>query len=131
MSRESCVRPSYTLILLTSILKLYILDPDAAGRLPGDSVSAPGLESHGHSALGARDTAEGNRSRGSAVGPAPSLQPMGKEMGKPFLDLERQRSLFPLFPSDLVGLGEIPGEHLLHLNGELTAQNDRIHLVIT
>ena len=60
-----------------------------------------------------------------------NLQPMGKEMGKPFLNLEGQRSLFPLFPSDLVGLAEVPGEHPLHLNGELTAQNDRIHLVIT
>src|SRR5208337_559552 len=48
MSRESCVRPSCAMILRIFILKFYIPNLGSARHLPGDCVSAPGLESRGH-----------------------------------------------------------------------------------
>ena len=59
-----------------------------------------------------------------------SIRAAGKQMRNPLPDLEQQRSLFPLFPSNLVGLRKIPGKHLLHFSSELAAQNNRVHLVI-
>ncbi len=58
------------------------------------------------------------------------LQQMGKYVRKPLPDPREQRSFFPLFPSNLVGLRKVPGKHLFHFHGKLVAQDNRIHLVI-
>ncbi len=67
---------------------------------------------------------------GQVVGAICVLQPVVEQMRKPFLYLREQGSFFPLFPFYLVGLRKILGKGLLHFNSELTAQDNRIHLVI-
>jgi hypothetical protein len=57
-------------------------------------------------------------------------QPAFKSMRKPLLDPVEHRPFFPLLPPDLVGLREIPGEHLLHFHSEFLVQDHRVHLVI-